>query len=176
MKDPLKDYDIRFVGLKAGVHEFSYEIGSSFFALFENALIGEGKLQAEAKLDKSETEMTVDLTLKGDISMSCDRCLEQLQMPIHVTETLLIKFGEPDNSTDEIIYLPESSISFNMAQFIYELASLQVPLRVVCGENSIPDCGQQFEHFVEEESTPEQEEEEPEFIDPRWEALKKLKS
>lgn len=169
-------YDIRFVGLKAGVHEFSYEIDSTFFALFEHALIGEGKLQAEAKLDKSETEMTVDLTLKGEITMPCDRCLEKLQMPIDVTESLLIKFGDPDNSTDEIVYLPDNSISFNMAQFIYELASLQVPLRVVCGENSIPDCGQQFDLIVDEESAPEPEEEETEIIDPRWEALKKLKS
>lgn len=175
MRDPLKDYDIRFVGLKAGAHEFSYLIDSSFFALFDNALIGEGKLQAEAHLDKSETEMTVNLTLKGALTLSCDRCLEKLEFPVHVTENLLVKFGDPDNSTDEILYLPDTSISFNMAQFIYELASLQVPLRVVCGENSIPDCGQQFDHY-QEESAPEPEEEESDFIDPRWDALKKLKS
>lgn len=175
MKDPLKDYDIRFVGLKAGAHEFSYLIDSSFFALFENALIGEGKLQADAHLDKSETEMTVQLTLKGELSLPCDRCLDKLNMPIQVSEHLVVKFGDPDNSTDEILYLPESSISFNMAQFIYELASLQVPLRVVCRENSIPDCGQQFDHD-QEESAPEPEEEESDFIDPRWDALKKLKS
>lgn len=175
MKDPLKDYDIRFVGLKAGVHLFSYEIDATFFALFENSLIGDGKLHVEAELDKSETKMILQAKLNGSISLSCDRCLDKLDLQVEITERLLIKFGNPDNSTDEVMYLPESSISFNMAQFIYELATLQVPLRVVCGENAIPDCGRQFDNY-EPAIEPEPVEEETEFTDPRWDALKKLKS
>ncbi len=175
MKDPLREYDIRFVGLKAGVHDFSYEIDSSFFALFENALIEKGKLKAEAVLDKSETGMNFKLHLNGEIHLPCDRCLDTLSLPVDVTELLLIKFGNPDNSTDEVMYLPESSISFNMAQFLYELASLQLPLRVVCGENRIPECGRQFDDYIEDE-IPELEEEEEPVTDPRWDALKKLKS
>ena len=42
--DKLKDYNISFSGLKEGKHLFEYEIGASFFELFENPLIEKGRI------------------------------------------------------------------------------------------------------------------------------------
>ncbi|MCY7411323.1 MAG: hypothetical protein LH473_13705, partial [Chitinophagales bacterium] len=51
--DPLRQYDIVFVGLKIGVHDFSYTIDDKFFELFSDSLVKEaalGKLLAKGAI------------------------------------------------------------------------------------------------------------------------------
>jgi uncharacterized metal-binding protein YceD (DUF177 family) len=176
MKDLLRTYDIKFAGLKAGKHDYSFVLDRDFYALFENSLITNALVNVAMVLDKFEHHFDLDISANGYIHLACDRCLDMLALPISFNQRILVKEGNIDDSTDEIVYLSPNSYEFSCAQLLFELVHMQVPLRMVCGENEIPACDKPnpFENIFETEVTTE--EETSDFVDPRWEKLKNLKS
>jgi hypothetical protein len=56
-----KRYDITFVGLKQGSHQFRFEIGKSFFEEFPYSIVEEGNLIAELDLDKKRNNYDCEL-------------------------------------------------------------------------------------------------------------------
>ena len=67
-----------------------------------------------------------------------------------------------------MITIPSSDHSFNTAQLIYESVVLSVPMKKIS-----PDVSEEDLKILEKFSVKKEEQEE--VIDPRWEALKKLK-
>ena len=67
MKENLKKYDISFVGLKEGIHGYSYKIGKEFFTNFINAdsVFEDGNVDVELQLEKSSTMLVLMFSIKG---------------------------------------------------------------------------------------------------------------
>jgi len=173
--DKLKDYNISFSGLKEGKHLFEYEIGASFFELFENPLIEKGSIKAEVELNKSSALLTLDFKVKGDAVTSCDKCLDDLSIPIENEGKVYIKFGEEyDEPTEEIIVLQHGEHEINVAQLIYEFICISLPIRQVHpeDENGNLTCNPEMLMKLDEYLVEEDEDEEE--IDPRWDDLNKL--
>jgi uncharacterized metal-binding protein YceD (DUF177 family) len=86
----------------------------------------------------------------------------------------LVKFGEEyDDSNEEVITIPSGDSSFNISQIIYEAVVLSIPMKKIS-----PNVNEEDDyHKILEKFSPKnkEEEEKTEEIDPRWEALKKLK-
>ena len=99
----------------------------------------------------------LDFQLKGEVEVSCDRCLEPMSQPIEALCTLRVVMGDDYADDGDVVTIPERDGIINVAWNIYEFAALQIPLRHVH-----PDCE------VEEEA-PEEEK-----TDPRWDELKKI--
>ncbi|NPA37307.1 MAG: DUF177 domain-containing protein [Chlorobi bacterium] len=177
--DRLKDYSISFKGLKDGTHKFEYQIGASFFEMFENALVKNGELTAVITLNKSQKLLIVDFSINGNISTVCDNCLGPIQVNIDSSERIYFNFGhEYAEQSEEIIVLPYEEHQINVAQWIYEFISINIPLRNVHpdDENGNSTCNAQMidklnEYLIKEEKTTEKKEDK---TDPRWDALKKL--
>ena len=60
-----KEFVIPFVGLKQGVHEFNFEIGKAFFESIEYSIVLEGNVYVTFLLDKKETMLIGDYTIRG---------------------------------------------------------------------------------------------------------------
>jgi uncharacterized metal-binding protein YceD (DUF177 family) len=69
--------------------------------------------------------------MEGTIGIECDRCLKAFDFPIEAQESLVIKFGDPNESNDEMIVIKEGETEFEVSQFIYEIALLSLPARKV---------------------------------------------
>ena len=69
-----KEFVIPFVGLKQGVHEFNFEIGKAFFESIEYSIVLEGNVYVTFLLDKKETMLIGDYTIRGTVKASCGRC------------------------------------------------------------------------------------------------------
>ncbi len=176
--DRLRDYSIPFAGLKEGKHTFEYEISASFFKLFEQPLVEDGNIKANVELNKSSALLTLSFEVEGVVKSICDNCLETMTLNVANTAQMYIKFGEEyDEPTDEIIVLPHEEHEVNVAQLIYEYICVSLPIRHVHpdDENGNATCNpemlNQLDNYLVEETT---EEEQDEYIDPRWEALKNL--
>ena len=80
-----------------------------------------------------------------------------------------------DEPSDEIIILPHEENELNIAQLIYEFIVVSMPLRSVHEdpEECDPEMISKLEEFSSDNHS--QDIELKEEIDPRWEALKKLK-
>src|SRR5687767_12137638 len=98
-------YMIRFGGLPVGIHDFEFEVGDKFFQEIENSGIEKADVKVEARLTKQNNLLTMDLWIYGTVGLDCDRCLKNFNYPIEDRAHLVIKHGNPEDSTDEILVI-----------------------------------------------------------------------
>ena len=102
-------YVIQFAGLKEGRHEFKFDVDDSFFEQFESSEIKKGKLAVRVILDKNRQVLEMGFFIQGTVQSICDRCLDELDLPLQYQGKLFFKFGEESYElTDEIIILSSS--------------------------------------------------------------------
>ena len=173
----LQDFSIDIYKLNNKVYQYQYIIDDSFFALFERSTVDQGKLDVKVILDKQETLITARFLIDGSVTLICDRSLETFDYPLHIEESLLYQYGEEEEElTDEIMIITSRTQQINVAQPIYEFIALAVPMKRLHPkyanddhpylEGEIVFSSQQDDVIDTSTET---------TVDPRWEALKKLK-
>lgn len=173
MKD-IKDYNIKFSGLKLGVHQFDYQLDNEFFDLFEYRDFESSKLKAAVLLDKKSSWLELTFKLEGAVEVPCDLSSKLFWMDISHQLELVVKFGpEYDDSQEEILVLPMDEHQLNIAHYLYEITVLAMPLKRVHPEALESDEGREILKKLEELS-PGQEKGDEEETDPRWDKLKTL--
>ena len=114
---------------------------------------------------KSETVLDLVFTLEGSITAPCDVTNEPYTQALENNFALQVKFGEAYNDeNEELLILPHGEHTFNVAQYIYELVVLSIPVKLMG-----PNAGNGIEDFIEDEEEPKEKE-----TDPRWDQLKNL--
>ena len=167
-----KEYIISFSSLRVGEHEFDFQISDSFFEVFEHSRIQKGNLSLKINMTKAENLLQLQFNFKGIIMVVCDHCGDDFDFPLDFAENLIVKFSDQhQEDTDEVVFLPTTSYQINLAQFIYEFVNLALPMRITHpeDENDNPTCVNDVLDEFEDFNEPNNE------IDPRWDALKKLK-
>ncbi len=180
MKD-LTEYIIPFSGLKIGNHNFTFKIQKTFFDAFEYSEIKNGELTVELLLEKSETMMVAYFDIKGDVTLECDTCLGDVIKPITKQYRQIYKFTDDEdlNLTDEMTHVSFREFEINVAPLILEFINLCKPNKVNHQEG---ECNEAFtevlnKYLLVEEKTESKSNENNEIeIDPRWNALNKLKN
>lgn len=124
----LKEYIIPISGLSEGVHQFDFQIDDSFFEHFEASPIKKADLRVDFYFDKQMSMYMLIFEVDGKVSVICDRCLEEFEMPIKSSNTLIAKFDASEADDAEVIYIPKTAIEIDIAEFIYEFIVLSVPL------------------------------------------------
>lgn len=176
--DHLKQFKIAFVGLSNGKHAFSYEIDHAFFSCFDSSEMTQGQVQVDLLMEKKPDMLVLDFVLRGEVELSCDRCLEMYQQAVDEKKRLFIKFGAQfEEQTDDIIIIPAAETFVDIAQYIYEFIHLGLPLRHVHADRADgkPGCDpssiEQLNAYMKGNNVSREEVRN----DPRWDALKKLK-
>ena len=80
-------------GLAAGETRFFWQAGKEFFDSFENSEILDAHLDADVRVEKSGRYIGVDCDVRGVLKVECDRCLDELDMPVDVEIRLSVKYG-----------------------------------------------------------------------------------
>lgn len=173
MPSLLSEFDIDFVKLKEGVHEFQYRIGKPFFDAFENSEVLHANVEARISLDKQHQMMQADLQMTGTVGVTCDRCLETLNMPVDTQYRLIYKTqeeaGREPQGEVELVFIAPQEFTINVAQPIYESVLLAVPMIRNCdGLENKPCNREMLEKLDKLKQTGEGE------SDPRWDKLKDL--
>ncbi len=166
------EFMIPFKGLGIGMHEFTYNISEAFFGKIEYSEIKKGSVKVDLFLEKQENMLVLNFKITGKVEVNCDRCLEAFDYPVAGNQQLIVKFGEKrEEEGDEILIIPESDHQIDIAPYIYEYIYLLLPLQrihpdddegnITCNNEVIKKLNE-----LKKQNT----------IDPRWEALKKLKN
>ncbi len=177
MAEHRSKYIIKFSGIPAGDHQFTYEIGDAFFEGRDGSIILKSKVEIEAILHKSST-LQLTLKMEGVVEAECVRCLDPFELPVSVEKTLLIRMVENPSSEDDdddAIYVANSAHELDLERHIYDFLTLQVPLHPVHpeDENGIPTCNPEVLKLLGLK-TPEKDESKEQQED-RWAVLRKLK-
>ena len=169
--DKLRNYDISFSGLKIGKHEFRFEIDKEFFQLFDTEQeFTNPKIDVEVFLNKHTTFLEFEVKVDGKVELVCDITNDSFDHSIENQIGILVKFGEEyDDSEEDVVTILTNDHAFNVAHLIYENVSLSIPMKKVSPNISDEDLA------ILEKFSPKEIEEEEHEVDPRWEALKKLK-
>ena len=170
----LKEFTIKFVGLKAGGHYFEYEIEKSFFEHFEYNEFNDADVKAEVSLTKKPTLLELNFKASGTVNVNCDLTNEPFDQEISNAFDLVVKFGDEYNDeNEEILIIPHSEYEINIAQYLYELIALSVPPKRV--HPGVIDGTLKSEILEKlEELQPKGDTNSNEETDPRWDSLKKL--
>lgn len=170
-------YTIPYKGLKDGRHEFQFEINDGFFSGVEECEIESAALKANVDADKNGNLMRLLVTIEGEVGVACDRCLATVLCPITYEGNVWVKngnvFDADEEGNDELIIVPAEQGELNLWQYLYDSIALSLPIqRIHPGKPGTKNgCDAEVirklnEHLVDET--------EPE-VDPRWNALLKLK-
>ncbi|UFH36049.1 YceD family protein [Flavobacterium acetivorans] len=174
-----KEYVIPFVGLKLGKHQFEYQVGNAFFEIFDYDEFQNSDIKVNVVLEKKSTMLELTFKHKGTVNVPCDLTSEDFDMPIKGGMKLIVRFGEVfNNDNEELLILPFGEFEIDIAQYIYEMIALSVPLRRVhpgVKDGSLKTKAlEKLNELTLKEQTKEKEEKEEENIDPRWDKLKQL--
>lgn len=161
----LKEYTIPISGLKEGVHQFDFQIDSTFFEHFEASPIKKGDLRVDFYFDKQSSMYVLIFEVNGKVSVECDRCLEEFEMPIKSSNTLIAKFDASEADDADIIHIPKTAIEIKVAEFIYEFIVLSVPL-MKKHEDAGEECPEDvFEYLDKEEDATDETPNNNPFLD-----------
>nr|WP_321234054.1 DUF177 domain-containing protein [uncultured Psychroserpens sp.] len=174
---PLKEYTIPFIGLKVEKHHFDYQIDKAFFEHFEYDDFNDVNVKTELILEKKTTLLELHFEISGVVNVNCDLTNEPYDQSVEGDFKLVVKFGDDYNDEfEDILIIPHGEYEINVAQYIYELIILSMPVKRI--HPGVEDGTLDSEILKKlEELSPkglEEKEETSEEIDPRWNTLKKL--
>lgn len=133
-KEPDNLYTIPVKGLSVGKHQYGFLIDKKFFEDFENSQILGASLKVDVDLERSETWIRIVSAIQGTISVECDRCLDELVIPLKTEASLLVRFvkneDEPEEGLETITLDPSEAI-LDLRQFFYDYICLSMPIQMV---------------------------------------------
>lgn len=168
-----RDFIISFGSLSSGEHEFEFEVNDAFFQRFEQSIIQKGNVDVLVVIERKDNMLLLDFTLEGTVSVSCDRCIENLELDIEGYNELIVKIGEVNEELSEnVVMISSKEHEIDVSQFIYEFISLMIPMRNVHDENEsgvgcdpeiLKEIEKHINHITDATTN-----------DPRWDGLKDI--
>ncbi len=126
----MQPFVVRIVDLKAGLNEFSWHIGREFFEEFGNSEIIGADFEVDVRLDWRGVTASADCEVRGRVTVACDRCLEELEIPVTVS------FSES--------YVAEGT-ELDLSQDVYDYVCVSLPLQRVHDEG---ECNPETTGFL----------------------------
>ncbi|MDB5196033.1 MAG: hypothetical protein JWP88_403 [Flaviaesturariibacter sp.] len=133
-----REYEIAFVGLKPGVHEFSYEIDDRFFEEYGDQDFSNVSAQVKLFLDKNNGFMRLRFEVGGKADIVCDRCSNDLPFQLFEEFHLTVKMAEdPETMNDQeedpdVYYISRTESHLDVKVWLYEFVNLSIPMQKTC--------------------------------------------
>lgn len=125
-------YIIPLNGLKDGTYSYDYEVGADFFKDYGSSDVRDCNLKLVVELRKLSGHYNLTFLMKGQILVTCDRCLEEFFHPVDSENMVIVKTGhEFDDSDPELLIIPEGHHELDLSQMIYDFAHLALPIKRV---------------------------------------------
>ena len=146
-----RTFDIAFVGLKPGIHEFEYEIADPFFSEYGAQDFKNCIAHVKLQLDRENGFMLLKFEIGGKLELSCDRCGNHLPLNLWDEFKIVVKMvdnPEQMNNQEEdpdVYYISRGESHINVSDWIYEFINLSIPMQRMCAEEEIggPYCNKE---------------------------------
>ena len=174
-----RDFEIAFVGLKPGVHEYDYTIDDRFFEAYQQQDFRSCTAHVKLTLDKKSSFMLLKFEMGGKLEVNCDRCNSNLPLDLWDEFNITVKIvDEPElmnNQEDDpdVYYLSRGESHIDVANWIYEFINLSIPMQKICSFEDMdgPYCNKAAIDVLKKLETKEPEKKE----NPIWKGLEKFK-
>ncbi|MEO7044796.1 MAG: DUF177 domain-containing protein, partial [Ferruginibacter sp.] len=141
-------FEIAFVGLKPGVHEFEYQLDDKFFIEKGAEDFTNADTTVKLSVEKNTGFMLLKFEVGGNAIVSCDRCGNPLKMDLWDEFNMLVKLVDnPDEMNEQeedpdVCYISRTESHLNVSDWIYEFVMLSVPMQRMCSKEEMggPQC------------------------------------
>lgn len=173
-----REFEIAFVGLKPGVHEFQYKINDNFFEEYGEQDFEKAEANVKLLLEKNNSFMILRFEVGGKAEVNCDRCSNELPLQLFEEFTMTVKMtDEPDvmNEQEEdpdVFYISRGESHLDVKNWIYEFVNLSIPMQRTCEFENMdgPYCNAAARDVLKSLRT-----EEGTQTNPLWKGLEKFK-
>lgn len=178
-----REFEIAFVGLKPGIHEYTFEIKDKFFEEFQLQDFRNCKADVKLQLDKKAGFMLLKFEIGGSLETVCDRCNNFLPIDLWDEFNITVKMvEEPElmNGQEEdpdVYYIGRGDSHLEVANWIYEFINLSLPMQKTCNFEKMngPHCNKAAMELLKK-LEPEENTETEKKDNPIWKGLEKFKN
>ena len=168
----LETLKIDLKGLKEVETTREYDLDDQFFAALDGSQLEHGSLHVLVSIRKMSGFFDLSFHTEGTVTVSCDRCLDDMEQPIEADNHLVVRLGDTYSEDDDTVTIDENEGILDASWFVYEFVMLAIPIKHVHAPGK---CNSAMTQKLEELSGAVRSgEEEAEAIDPRWEKLREL--
>jgi uncharacterized metal-binding protein YceD (DUF177 family) len=173
-----REFEIAFVGLKPGVHEFKYRIDDRFFEEYNEQDFRNPDANVRLLLEKSNGFMILRFEIGGKAEVTCDRCSNNLPIQLFDDFKVMIKMTDDPalmNEQEEdpdVYYISRGESHIDVKDWIYEFINLSIPMQKTCeyenmdGPHCNPAAREMLKNMRPDESV---------GTNPIWKGLEKFK-
>lgn len=181
-----------------GREVFHYHLDKQFFVNMESADIHGADLDVTLEVEHKGEDYNLHFHVTGNVTLLCDRCLDALLHDVDTTYDITVRYGDRYcDDSDTVLEIPESDATLNVAYMLYDTVALTIPLKHVhpagkCNKAmstvlhrhrvSSPGPDSELEESLIDEmdtmdTAPDDDSPAADTpTDPRWDALKGLRS
>lgn len=118
--------------LPKGTHQFEYHLDKQFFVNMESEDVREADVNVGLVVTYNNDVYDLAFTFTGNVTVLCDRCLDEMLLDIDTTYGIKVKYGEDyREDSDDMMEIPESDNYLNVAYMIYDTVALAIPMKHV---------------------------------------------
>ena len=170
----LETLKIDLKGLNEGVNYLEFDLDDTYFKAIDALEVSQGKVRVLLDITRTGNDFfTLDFHETGVVMVPCDICLDPMEQSIEITQRLEVKLGTENSEEDDLVMVAEDEGILDITWYLYEFIALAIPIKHVHAPGK---CNPAMIRTLEEYSATRSGQEGNETpMDPRWEALLKLK-
>ena len=170
----LETLKIDLKGLNEGANNLEFDLDDTYFKAIDAPEVSQGKVRVLLDITRTGNDFfTLDFHETGVVMVPCDICLDPMEQSIEITQRLEVKLGTENSEEDDLVMVAEDEGILDITWYLYEFIALAIPIKHVHAPGK---CNPAMIRTLEEYSATRSGQEGNETpMDPRWEALLKLK-
>ena len=174
----LDKFNIDVNSLGQSPKEAEYRLDDSYFTAVNGSDVKNGDVKAHVSCRKTATGCSIDMHVEGTVIVSCDRCLDDMQLAISGGNTLTVKLRSDYKGTEpiydgETMTVNDEDSVVNIAWPLYETIALAIPARHVHDEGQCnPGMKEALDRYIDSR---EDNSNNRKTTDHRWDALLNIK-
>lgn len=172
-----REFEIAFVGLKTGIHNYEYRVDDKFFANYGSQDFLHCNAVIKLELDKKSSFMLLKFDIDGTADVNCDRCGNPLPLRLWEEFKVMVKLVDNPEEMNEqeedpdVYYISRGESHLHLADWIYEFINLSIPMQKMCPPEELggPQCNKEVLAKLAKIEIKKDE------INPLWKGLEQFK-
>ncbi len=139
-------YIINLKTFGADVYEHEYHLDKAWLTREGAVKLTGGDCIAKVVLQRTKDDFALTIQLKGFVCCPCDRCLDDVEMPVDCEETVRVKLAHETQTEDITVFVDPAEGNLNLGELFYELIVTNLPIVIRHQEGK---CNPQMEELLQ---------------------------
>ena len=125
---------------------YQWTLNDEFFSTLEATEVQHGLVEAKLTVQHTAGAFELAFSLKGVLTLPCDRCLEDMAQPIDTERRIKAKLGDVYEDDGDLLTVPYTEGALDVSWLMYEFIALEIPIRHVHADG---ECAESAQYIAE---------------------------